>query len=133
MSVPIDITHFPNFLSVLMALEKLEKSDSFTDSDPEMAKSYRAGGKPETKPEGDPEPELKYKPRGQSSGRQAIDRRRSVDELWFRLRLAKAPCSSTIDMAELRSDPRLTDAGKKLNNEELNLSCCTRTFSNLWI
>ena len=119
----IDIDNLPNFSSIFEEIERRNRENrenrprAFTTIEPSTAEINSHERKPRSCTVLQCEP-TKYK---QNRGRRASDPTGiRLSAAPSRIRIQSAPCPS-IDRAILKDEPRLTEAAKKLSNEELAL------------
>ena len=123
MSMVIDIDNLPNLSSIFEETEKRNRENrenrprAFTTMEPSRAEINSHERKPRSCTVIQCEP-TKCRP---NHGRRASDPTGiRLSKAPSRLRIQSAPCPS-IDRAILKDEPRLTEAAKKLSNEELAL------------
>ena len=123
MSMVIDIDNLPNLSSIFEEIEKRNRENrgnrprAFTAMEPSRAEINNHERKPRSCTVIQCEP-TKCIP---NHGRRASDPTGiRLSKAPSRVRIQSAPCPS-IDRAILKDEPRLTEAAKKLSNEELAL------------
>ena len=112
----IHVENFPNLSSIFEQLEQRNRRGAISSIEPNAAKIHNQERKPRSSTVMEAQPTKRS-----TVGRVASDstgHKSSVVQP--RARIRSAPCYS-MDLAQLQGDTRLTDAAKKLSNEELGL------------
>ena len=121
MSMVIEIDNLPNFSSIFEEIERRNRENrprAFTTMELSSAENYSHERKPRSCTVIQREP-TKCKP---NLGRRASDPTGTrLSAAPSRIRIQSAPACPSIDRAILKDEPRLTEAAKKLSNEELAL------------
>ena len=120
MSTVIHIDNFPNFTAIFEEIERRNKQNrprAVTAVEFHTPKIHKEERKPRS---------FTVMPQPESNKRSRLGRRASdptsdkISSPQPRLRIKSAPCP-VIDREKLKDEPRLTEAAKKLSNEELAL------------